>query len=770
MTSQLVRTSATEHGVATSRQAMRLLLRGCVQGIGVRPAIARLAEELALAGCVSNESFGVAIRVEGPVERLDQFRDRLAAALPQAATLTGIHEETAPLHQADSFHIVASPPGSPISTPVPRDVAACRDCLQEVFSADRRRGRYPFTTCTQCGPRYSLIDTMPWERSQSAMQAFSMCRDCRTEFESPQDRRFHAQTNACAACGPCVWLVNAAGERVASADDAVRQAVAAVRDGRILAVKGLGGYQLLCDATSARAVRELRRRKGRPSKPLAVMVENAAQAQALAAMSQDEMAVLRDRTNPILLVRRRPGTSLSAIVSPGLDTVGLLLPTTPLHALLLRETQRPLVATSGNREGEPLEYQADRALARRGGVADVALHHDRAVLRPVDDSVVRRMAGRAVTIRCARGLAPLPLPASTQHQILAVGGHQKAAIALTNGAQAVLGPHIGDLGSTASRERFVAEVSRALALYGAQPELVVHDLHPDYFTTTYAGEFGVPTLPVQHHHAHVAAAMLEHGWLGRTVLGVAFDGTGYGTDGRIWGGEFLLADVGSFERVGTLRPFPLVGGEVAVREPWRIAVALVQDACGADTTRTLAALGIDWPRPGPLLDVLARPHLSPQTTSVGRLFDGIAALVLGLSDATYEGEPAMRLEAAADSHADGAFEIPVTDEQPFQLDWRPLVRAVLADVTAGVAPGAIAMRFHRGLAQAIVNVAARYSDVPLVLAGGVFQNALLTELCARRLGNRAAGLGLPGAIPPNDGGLAAGQLAIGIHFLDKGQL
>jgi hydrogenase maturation protein HypF len=359
------------------------------------------------------------------------------------------------------------------------------------------------------------------------------------------------------------------------------------------------------------------------------------------------------------------------------------------------------------------------------------------------------------------------LPASTPHQILAVGGHHKAAVALTNGAQAVLGPHIGDLGTTASRERFVGEVAKLLDLYGAKPELVVHDLHPEYFTTTFAREFGVPTLAVQHHHAHVAAGMLQHGWLGRTALGVAFDGTGYGIDGSIWGGEFLLASVGSFERVGHLRPFPLPGGEAAVREPWRVAVALVEDAGGSDAVEAIAALGIDWPLARQLTRLLSRPHLSPQTTSVGRLFDGIAALVLGLSEAAFEGEPAMRLEAAADRTAKGAFEIIVTKDRPFQLDWRPLVRAVLCELAAGIPPGVISTRFHRGLAQAIVNVAVKYGDLPVVLGGGVFQNALLTELCAEMLSDQLQRVGLPGSIPPNDGGLAAGQLAIAIHFLDK---
>jgi hydrogenase maturation protein HypF len=443
-----------------------------------------------------------------------------------------------------------------------------------------------------------------------------------------------------------------------------------------------------------------------------------------------------------------------------MDCVGLLLPTTPLHWQLAQGCGRPLVATSGNREGEPLVHEVNEAQEQLAPIADTWLHHDRPIMRPIDDSVVRVIAGRQVTMRLARGLAPLPLDLHCNRPILALGGQQKAAVALANGAQAVLGPHMGDLDGLSTRERYVAHLRQFVELYGAEPELLVHDLHPDYFTTLWAARQPLPSLAVQHHHAHVAAGMIEHGWLDREVLGIAFDGTGYGTDGTIWGGEFLLATACEFRRVAHLRQFRLPGGETAIREPWRIALALVAQVESAQVAVELAGDHVRRSAAENVVAILNHDRFSPVTTSAGRLFDGAASLILGTHAAQFEGQPAMLLEAASDPSAAGAYELPLRDEKTVELDWRPLVKAILADRATGLPPGAMAMKFHRAVAAAIDAVCRRFRERPVVLGGGVFQNRVLTELLCERWSGRRQPLGLPGRIPPNDGGLAAGQLAV----------
>jgi hydrogenase maturation protein HypF len=440
-----------------------------------------------------------------------------------------------------------------------------------------------------------------------------------------------------------------------------------------------------------------------------------------------------------------------------------MLPTTPLHWLLLRKCRRPLVVTSGNLEGEPLVFRHDEAVCRLRDVADLWLEHDRPILRPIDDGVVRLIAGRTATIRLARGYAPLPLALDVREPALALGGHQKVALALTNGTQAVLGPHVGDLDTLASRERLLEQIGAMAQLYGVRPECWAVDKHPDYFTTQWALSQHGLTRSVQHHHAHVVAGMLEHGWLDREVLGVAFDGTGYGADGTIWGGEFLRATATGFTRVGRLRPFGLPGGERAVREPWRVAVSLVEQAAGTEEARRLVfpysndAAKCDASR---LVGILHSPRFSPITSSAGRLFDGIAALALGTSHCQFEGQAAMLLEAVCDREEGGNYSIPRCSGQPDELDWRPLIVAVLRDRAGGVAPGVIAIRFHRGLAQAVASLCRAHLPLPVVLGGGVFQNRVLVELLTEAFTDTAQPLGLPGQIPVNDGGLAAGQLAV----------
>lgn len=740
--------------------ARRIELTGRVQGVGLRPRVARLAAECGLSGQVRNTSAGVEIEVEGSLEAVERIVERLV--LDPALQL----REVSPCESRGrlDFTIVPSESAGSLAAPIPPDVATCSECLRETADAHDRRYGYVFVSCTACGPRYSIVETMPYDRSATSMARFPLCAACAREYALPSDRRFHAQTTACPACGPQVGAVDASGRTLGDGSEAIRAASAALRAGKIVALRGLGGYQLLCDAASSAAVARLRERKGRRAKPLAVLVENLVAAERWAMLSTMEREQLASPAAPIVTARARSGAGLAGEVHPGLAEVGLLLPTTPLHFLLSRAFSGPLVCTSGNWEGEPLAATVTQAEQQLRGIADLFLHHDRPIVRPIDDSVVRAIAGRPVALRLARGLAPLRMALPSMRPLIALGGQQKAAIAVCNGAQAALGPHLGGLDSLAALERYEEHVEGLAGLYrlpAAFPRAV--DLHPDFAARRWAETQGCGALHgVQHHHAHVVAGMIEQGWLDREVLGIAFDGAGYGPDGSIWGGEFLRANVHGFERVARLRPFPLLGGDAAVREPWRVALVMARSALGAGHPRVQklaqrAGMSIET-----ALRAAERETLSPRTSSVGRLFDSVAALTLDLWESGFEGYPAMRLESACDPRAHGAYALPLrhASPSPVELDWRPLIAAVVADLESGASPGEIAMRFHRGLAAAIGAVVRRWPELPVVVSGGVFQNRVLTELVAEELCDRE--LGLPGLIPPGDGGLAAGQLVIAL--------
>lgn len=743
-----------------ARRAIRLCLRGQVQGRGVRPAIARLADQHRLAGSVQNTLGGLEIVVEGDPAGLARFRGTLASTLPAGCRLDSVDEEGIDTEDRCGFAILREECDGPLTTHVPPDIAACPECLREVGDRAARRYQYALTTCAACGPRYTIIDQMPYERPQTTLADFPLCCDCQHEYACPTDRRFHAQTIGCQKCGPQIWATDDRNQCVGRNQSALIAAIAALQDGRILALRGVGGYQLLCDAENDEAVRRLRLRKHRPAKPLALLVCSPEAARRVAFLSETEHSALTDSSNPIVLLRARGDTSLATSIHPGLDTVGVMLPTTPLHALLAEAVGRPLVCTSANQEGEPLEYEPDAAQRRLAGIADMWLHHDRPISRPIDDSVVRVIAESVVTFRLARGLAPLPLDCTLARPTLALGGHLKASLAWNNGCQSVLGPHVGDLDGLTARERFVAIHADSQGLYRFAPTTTVHDLHPDYFTTRYAEQQPTLRLPVQHHFAHVAAGMLEHGLLDRRVLGIAWDGTGYGTDGTIWGGEFLMVEgARRFDRVAHLRPFPLPGGESAVHEPVRTAVAILADAVGGEQLLHEGINRLNRTQIAQLLKLCASPRLSVWTTSAGRLFDAAAALILGIDRVDFEGQAAMMLESSVDRSAIGSYSLPLVAEHPAELDWRPLFSRLWSDRRAGVAPGVMAMRFHRALAEGLTAVIRRHPGVPVVLCGGVFQNRLLTELVVE-LSNDSRRLMLPGRIPPNDGGLAAGQLAI----------
>lgn len=740
-----------------SRTAIRMTLTGRVQGLGVRPAIARWATQLSLTGWVGNTCQGVEVVVEGPPDSIDRFTRELRQYLPGAAAVERQECVSIEPPGSETFAIRRDSASGALAVRVPQDLVTCEDCRDEALRDDGRRSGYAFTSCTACGPRYSIVESMPYERAHTTMRLFELCPACQREYDSAEDRRYHSETNACPECGPRWWCRDRSGRIIATHKDAIRVAAEAIQRGEIVALQGLGGYQLLVDATSEAAVSRLRHRKRRYGKPLTILVASLDDARRYAHGDDVECDALRSPAGPIVVLVRKDAPEMARGIAPGLDTLGVMLPTTLLHALLARACRRPLVVTSGNREGEPLEFEHDGAHNRLADIADLWLEHDRVIQRPIDDSVVRVIAGRVAVLRLARGFAPLPLNISSPTPLLAVGGQQKAAIALSNGAQAVLGPHIGDLNSVAERERWERQLAELRGLYGSPQSILVGDPHPAYASTRWAIERQQQFVPVQHHHAHVVAGMVEHGWLDRTVLGVAFDGTGAGDDGTVWGGEFLLATVAGFRRVGHLLPFDLPGGERAIREPWRVAVALVQRAAGNGCASSLAFHTGDSRS---LIPLIGSTQFSPTTTSAGRLFDGIAALVLGVERSQFEGEGPMLLEAICDRSDVRCYPIPVSETDPIVLDWRPAVVQTLDDIRAGVAPGVIAMRFHRGLARAVFEATRRFPQLPIVLSGGCFQNRVLVELIVELCGPTGHLVATPGLIPVNDGGLAAGQLAI----------
>jgi hydrogenase maturation protein HypF len=766
----------------TSIEAVALRVHGVVQGVGFRPFVYRLARQMGLSGWVRNDVCGVAIHVEGHPRRVERFCAGLARRAPSGARVSGLERSPAvPTGQTD-FYIGPSADEDGEASEglrVPTDRATCPACRREVFDPTNRRHLYPFTNCTSCGPRYSIVRYLPYDRSATSMSTFALCADCCGEYDAPVDRRFHAEPVACAVCGPKVTLKGADGRELASGPEAVTVAAQRLRAGEIVALKGLGGFQLLVRADDAAAVRRLRERKARPTKPLAVMVGDARLAARLVRLGPADRRLLRSPENPIVLLERRPGADrfLAPEVAPRLRWIGVLLPTTPLHHLLLSELDLVLVCTSGNRGDEPIVTEVREAVARLAGIADLYLVHNRPILRRVDDAVVRPTFGGTVTLRLARGHAPLPLPALEQwaarHRltsagVLAVGGQQKSALAMWTGTQAVLGPHVGDLDGPDTRAAFERLTRELPELYRCAFGAVAHDLHPDYFSTRWAMDQGWTTVAVQHHHAHAVAVMVEHDLLDEEVLAFTWDGTGCGPDGTVWGGEVLRARMNRFERVASLRPFALPGGEQAIREPARVALALVAEALGAEAVNADAdlpgRLGMNATTTRTLLRMATRSVNAPVTSSIGRLFDGIAALLIGAKRVSYEGEAAAWLESISSEAAVDGYPLPLVDSEcgvP-RGDWRPLIRAVLADVRGGVDRAVVSARFHQSLADWAAAVARRHAQLPVVVGGGCFQNRLLLERVVAILQTSGRRVYHPCRIPPNDGGLAAGQLAVGM--------
>ncbi|MBI5382001.1 MAG: carbamoyltransferase HypF [Opitutae bacterium] len=743
---------------------------GTVQGVGFRPFVARLAAQLGVRGWVRNDTTGVTLRASASVATLAEFERRLRADAPAVARIATLAVRAAttadlPPLPATGFLILESASLAVVPTAaVTPDLALCADCRRELATPTDRRHGYPFINCTHCGPRYSILRELPYDRPRTTMAVFAMCPVCQREYDDPANRRYHAQPNACPDCGPHVELCDAHGVIRATHTDAVAASASALRAGQIVAVKGIGGFHLFVDATNDVAVRELRCRKHREEKPLAVMFPSFAAIAAVAELSDEQRQLLASPAAPIVLVRRHDKTPLATSLAPGNPWLGVFLPYAPLHVLLLGAFGDPVVATSGNLSDEPLCTDNAEARQRLGAIADLFLQHNREIARPVDDSVVRTSAIGPILLRRARGYAPTPLtlPPSAQldEPLLCVGAHMKNAVAVTVGDQLVLSPHIGDLGNAPAAAAFARTVELLSQLYGGKIARVACDVHPDYASTQYAEKLGVPVVRVQHHLAHILACLLEHGGGPERVLGVAWDGTGYGSDGTIWGGEFILVDrvARTAQRVAHLRPFRLPGGEAAVREPRRIALGLLH-AAGMDVDT--AALGFSGAQASLLRDALARGVNAPVTTSAGRLFDGVAAL-LGLRTHThFEGQAAMDVEFCADA-ANGAtapLRLDVrSDPQSGKLllDWVPALAEICATRHKLPAPE-LAAGFHQALANAIGEVAARCGVETVALTGGCFQNARLLELATRQLRARAHTVLLHRELPPNDGSIAAGQ-------------
>ncbi|MCP9491720.1 MAG: carbamoyltransferase HypF [Solirubrobacteraceae bacterium MAG38_C4-C5] len=767
---------------------MAVRVEGIVQGVGFRPFVFRLAHELGLAGWVRNDEHGVLAEVEGPADAVEAFVARLGADAPPLAEVDRVVCRERAVREETGFAIVASgvadPAGVP-SAPITADSTTCADCLAELFDPADRRYRYPFVNCTNCGPRFTIVRGVPYDRALTTMAAFTMCDACQVEYDDPLDRRFHAQPNACPVCGPAVALVDG-GELAAS--DPVRAAADALLAGRIVAVKGLGGYHLACRADDEGAVTALRARKHREDRPFALMAPDVVAARALVELDAAEEALLTGRERPIVLARRRPDAAVARSVAPGAPDLGVMLPYTPLHHLLAADTATTLVMTSANLSDEPIAFRDDDASRRLAAIADAFLVHDRPIETRTDDSVVRVVGGRPLMMRRSRGFVPasLALPVPAARPLLACGAELKSTFCVARGERAWVGHHIGDLKNFETLASFREGIAHFEELFAVVPEVVAHDLHPNYLSTAYAVEReGVELVGVQHHHAHLAACLAEHGE-GGPAVGAILDGSGYGTDGTVWGGELLVGDLAGFERAGHLWPVRLPGGDRAVREPWRMACTWLI-AAGEDVTAPPAALAgvVDPARWRTVAQMVATGTAAPMTTSAGRLFDAVGALCGLRAEVTHEGQAAIELEAAALGggagepyrvdvgegevpsalgHPPAPDDAPAPDYAPVLIDPREAIRHIVRDVAAGVAVPAIAARFHAGLAEAVARacarVAARRGLETVVLSGGVFQNRVLLEAVAAHLGDAGLRALVPKRLPPNDGGIAYGQAAV----------
>ncbi|MGB8031828.1 MAG: carbamoyltransferase HypF [Terracidiphilus sp.] len=762
-------------------------VRGVVQGVGFRPFVYRLAAEEGLAGFIGNDTSGVTIEIEGPAEKVENFRRRLQAEAPPLSRIDSVIAQSVPPKQDKNFRIVTSESGGQVSTGIPADAATCADCLRELLDPRDRRYRYPFLNCTNCGPRFTITRRIPYDRPQTSMARFKMCAECQAEYDDPTNRRFHAQPNACAVCGPHVWLIAPDGAEIPS-DDPVTETIDRLMAGEIVAIKGVGGFHLAVDATNEFAVMRLRDRKHRYGKPLAVMARDLEAARELSVITPEEGEMLLTVARPIVVAPKRTGSGIAPSVAPGIPWLGVFLPYAPLQHLLFADPRvRALVMTSANLSEEPIAIDNDEALARLGMIADAFLMHDREILQRCDDSVMALVDGAPQLIRRARGFVPLavPLPGNLGKDgsppLLAVGGHLKNVFALARGRFAYQSQHLGDLENLTGLEFFRESLAHLMHTFEIEPETVVHDLHPGYLSTSWAKgwavERGLRLIAVQHHHAHIAGCMAEHGIEG-PVIGLALDGTGYGSDGRIWGGEVLICrlsgpDPAHFDRFAHLDYVPMPGGEAAIREPWRMALGALHAAgFQIESAEVLAAVGVRQKNAHVLLRMIERGLNTPLTSSCGRLFDAVAAVVLGRGVVDYEAQAAIELEGLAIDEAD-EIEAGYTFDwlsgdwnkrEPTRISAGPLWRELFEDLRSGVAKPRIAARFHAGLAAAFVRAAilARTATgiQQVVLSGGCMHNRRLARLLRAALEAEGFQVFQHVQVSPGDGGLSYGQAVV----------
>lgn len=764
-----------------TREALRVSVSGIVQGVGFRPFVHRLALRHGLGGWVLNAAGDVQIEVEGAPEDVAGFVRELSAEAPPLARIERLDVARRAPAGLETFTIRESRLDPDRRQPVSPDVALCATCERELFNLANRRYRYPFITCTDCGPRFTVIEAMPYDRARTSMRAFEQCPECLREYRSPGDRRYHSETNSCSACGPRLWVESSdpkypgLAPGVSGYQDAIAATAQRLVAGQIVAVRGLGGFHLAVDATNNEAVQSLRERKHRDAKPLAVMVRTLAEARAFAEVSPAEADLLKSAERPIVLLRRLRQPGLAPAVAPGLDTVGVMLAYTPLHHLLLDRVKRPLVMTSGNRSEEPIATDNADARRRLAGIADAFLLHDRDIVSRYDDSVVRMAGDTMVFLRRGRGYAPLPvdLPFESPRPLVAVGPHLKNTFALVHGARAYVSQHIGDLENLETLEHFRTTLASYKRLFRVEPEVAVRDLHPGYLSTRVAGELGLErVIPVQHHHAHVAAVLAEHG-VTDTAVGVAFDGTGYGDDGTVWGAELLVADLVGYRRVAHLREVPLPGGDLAARRPWRVAAGYLSLEPGVGAAFARAFDGVDARKQFTVYQQLAARLNSPLASSMGRLFDAAAAVLGVRRVAQYEGQAAMELEALAGTLPAQPLPFPVAgdDAAGWVLDPVPLLAALGERLLAGVPVEELAAAFHESVAAAtnrlVAQLAATAGTSTVALGGGCFQNARLLVSLRRRLECRGLRVLIPRRLGPNDGAISYGQAAVAAAVLRR---
>lgn len=744
-------------------QKVKIVIRGVVQGVGFRPFIYRLATELNIKGWIINSSQGVFIEAEAERELLDIFISRIKSDKPKNSYIQSFEHSWLDPEGFKKFEIRQSiEEGSKTALVLP-DISTCKDCLGEIFDPANRRYLYPFTNCTNCGPRFSIIDDLPYDRANTTMGEFVMCDECRAEYTNPLDRRFHAEPTACPVCGPQVSLTDETGNILFEKHDAVLNAVKVIKEGKILALKGIGGYQLLCDASNDAAVKELRKRKRRSEKPFALMFHDLESILIEADVNEAEKGLLLSVEAPIVLLKRKKGipSGISDECIFGNPYLGIMLPYSPLHHILMKELGIPVVATSGNISEEPICINEEQAYIKLGDIADYFLVHNRKILRHVDDSILRISAGNEVMIRRARGYAPLPLVLENieNNTILAAGAHLKNTIALNKGSNVFISQHIGDLENTESINAYKNVINDIKTFYELKPDIAVCDMHPDYISAKYSDSLNIPKYKVQHHYAHVLSCMAENR-LDENVLGVSWDGTGYGTDGTIWGGEFIVPNGNEFKRAGYFKTFRLPGGESAIHDVWKIGYSLLYEVFGKEADKLDFLQPAGQPEMKIIQQMLEKNINSPLTSSCGRLFDGVSAIIGIKQHANFEAQAAMELEFAADDFNTNDYFAFSIDEFKGSLvfNWHNIIRDIVNDLKAGVPAGLISAKFHNTLAELIVQMAERLRFEKVLLTGGCFMNYYLLNRAVKRLQETGFKPYTQQRVPAGDGGISLGQI------------